>query len=93
MSFEYKVDFGEGVTIKIGATSEQAEGKCLFLGKLGDVEEVKKYFTANGVSPAKDSPMNIVTCLKGWDWEWKTVTKWANTSSYSSTSSDDDDDE
>tara|TARA_B100000902_G_scaffold398230_1_gene464293 strand:- start:1835 stop:2107 length:273 start_codon:yes stop_codon:yes gene_type:complete len=89
MSFEYKVDFGEGVTIKIGATSEQMEGKCLFLGKLGDVTEVKKYFSANGVSPQKDSPMNIVSCLKAWDWEWSTVSQWASSPSQSSSDEDD----
>jgi len=86
MSFEYKVDFGDGVEIKIGATSENMAGKCLFLGKLGDVAEVKKYFTANGVNVKKDSPSNIASCLEGWDWGWSIESQWA-TPSYSSSPS------
>jgi hypothetical protein len=76
--FEYKVEFGNGVNIKIGTSSEQSDGKLMFLGALGDVSEVKKYMSANGIDMKGDSPMNIVSCLKGWDWDWKVTSQWVN---------------
>jgi len=82
--FEYKVEFGKGVTIKIGSTNEQNAGKLLFLGALGDVQEVKKYMSANGVNMKTESPMNICSTLKGWDWEWSVVSSWASATPASS---------
>tara|TARA_S200000501_G_scaffold378993_1_gene445920 strand:- start:8792 stop:9088 length:297 start_codon:yes stop_codon:yes gene_type:complete len=79
--FHYKLSFGDGVNVKVVSKADQEAGKVIVQGQLGDAEEVKKYMSANGVDCSNDSPMNVATCLKGWDWNFEVVTEWKSPSS------------